>query len=559
MVSFKRHPVISMMFAAAFISLLVSLRSLSCDFVNWDDSYYVLGNTLIRSLDRNFFITIFTSIPYDFYIPLTTLSFAIDYHFWGLNPIGYHLTNILLHAINAGLIVLMADRLLHQGQGSREVLGLEKDGYRYPLTLLLAGLLWSIHPLRVESVTWVTERKDVLNGLFTLSSILFYLRYVRGWDAGEGRRALYRGYIPSFIFFLMSLMSKPSSLVLPFMLLVLDWYPLRRFQKVRIKSLLLEKLPFGLLTVAIIPATIVTFAEEGALHSLDYFPLAIRVIVTGNALFEYFWLMIFPIDILPFYNLPLAVPKIYILRTAVVTIGLILALYWGRKRPWLIAALACFILPLVPILPFLGNGASIALAARYTYLPAIMPSILLAALISNLYTKTAGTLGGYARKWVVAAIVVLLVTYGVATQKLIDVWKDSATMWSRVIEYQPFDLAYFYRGLFYRDTGNYNSAVEDFTTCITLANTQPFVTQQLTEIYNLYAYRGESLVLEGRYAEAVDDFSAAIEMYPQKLYYYYRSMAFEGLGRIKEAEQDSIKAEGANGKIYWFPKSSATQ
>ncbi len=529
------------------ISLLVYLRALSCQFVNWDDTDYVLNNELIRSLDSNFLRLIFTTLPFDFYIPITWISFAIDYFFWGLNPFGYHLTNILIHAVNGGLVVYLANRLLQGASSVQEFVPRKRS--LYAATLLLSGLFFALHPLRVESVAWVTERKDVLNGFFTLSSIICYLRYVRGWDDGEGRTAIYRGYIPAFILFLMSLMSKPTSIVLPFMLLVLDWYPLARLQKSRLQSVLLEKLPFVIFSLAIIPASIVWYAKEETFHSLSYFPLFVRIVVSGNALFKYFALMLFPIHLLPFYNLPMAIPKVYILETVVVLMVLVCSVYWGRKRPWIIAALISFILPIIPVLPFLGNGASLALAARYTYLPSILPGILVALLITNYYSRAKTAVG---RRVAAASVIVLLLFYAGMTQNMISVWINSGTMWSRVIEYEPFDRAYFYRALYYTDSGSYASAVEDYTSCIIIATSQ-----QLSEIYNLYAFRGEALILAERYEEAVEDFSAAISLFPHKLYYYHRAIALNKMGKQRDAEQDSLLAGRAAGKMHWFPKGSA--
>src|SRR6185369_15215948 len=168
--------------AAGLICLIVYLRALGCDFVSYDDPDYVLNNPLIRHLDLRLFVPAFSEQYNGWWMPLTWISLAIDYHFWELNPLGYHLTNILLHSFNAGLVVLIAARIWTQiqGQGSGGTLpvsdpaGQRQIEYLYPLTMLLAGLLWGLHPLRVESVAWVTERKDVLNGLFSLASILLY-------------------------------------------------------------------------------------------------------------------------------------------------------------------------------------------------------------------------------------------------------------------------------------------------------------------------------------------------------------------------------------------------
>src|SRR6185369_5527675 len=185
-------------------------------------------------------------------MPLTWISLAIDYHFWGLDPFGYHLTNVVLHVVNTALVVMIADQLVgHLNSAhpeNRRVKGVEvgSEGVSLPpclysCVLLLAGLLWALHPLRVESVVWVTERKDVLNGLFSLGTIHFYLRYARVRDAAGNNGVATRNYIISLLSLLLSLMAKPASVVIPVMLLVADWYPLGRLQAGRLRPVVLEK------------------------------------------------------------------------------------------------------------------------------------------------------------------------------------------------------------------------------------------------------------------------------------------------------------------------------
>jgi protein O-mannosyl-transferase len=540
----RNNTVIMVALAAALIALAAYLRSLSCGFVNWDDTDYILNNTGIRTLDRDFFVWAFTTIPYDFWLPLTWTSFAIDYHFWQLNPFGFHLTNILVHAASTGLVVLVTDRLFRDRFSGEEGAG---PKYLYPAMLLLAGLLFGIHPLRVEAVAWVTERKGLLNGLFTLLSLLCYLRYVRKREAAASQGAAYGAYALSLLLFFVSLMAKPASVVLPAMLLVMDWYPLGRFKREKVLPLIVEKLPFLALSMAINFISIAKNAEVGTFNSLALFPLDLRAIATGNALFEYIRLTFWPVGILPFYNLPMLIPKVFIAKTVAVVCVLCACVYWGRRRPWLIAALLFFLIPLLTILPFLSNGASLALAARYTYLPALLPSMIAAVLIASGARKAARRWPRYGSLMVAGVVVPLLVFYVAMTQRLIGHWHDSGAMWSRVIEYQPFDRAYFYRGLYYTDSGNYAGAIDDYTTCITIA-----AEEQVPFIYNLYAFRAEALTKAGRFDEAVADLNVAISMFPHRLYFYHRGLAFKGLGRDREADEDFARAGRAKGQMHWF-------
>ncbi|MBC7962576.1 MAG: hypothetical protein H7Y05_06495, partial [Steroidobacteraceae bacterium] len=146
----SRNRIIKIAFFAGLVCFLLYLRALSCDFVNYDDPDYVLENPAIRLIDGEFLAWAFTTPYMGWLMPLTWISFAVDYHFWGLNPLGFHLTNIILHSINTALVVLIADSLLRRSQVSRD--DEWQESHLYPAMLLLAGFLWGIHPLRVESV-----------------------------------------------------------------------------------------------------------------------------------------------------------------------------------------------------------------------------------------------------------------------------------------------------------------------------------------------------------------------------------------------------------------------
>jgi hypothetical protein len=389
---------------AGIICLLVYLRALSCGFVSMDDPDYVLNNAAIRRLDGPLLSWAFGAAHAGFWMPLTWLSLAFDYRFWGLNPAGYHLTNILLHAVNTGLVVLVADavcrRMDHDGDG---------EGAAYPAMLLLAGLLFGIHPLRVESVAWVTERKDVLNGLFTLGSLLCYLRYTRwGGERGAGRY-----YLLSIVLFACSLMAKSVSVVLPAILLVLDRYPLRRLTRETAARVLAEKVPFLVLSLCMAVATVRFAAGSDYLVSYDIFPFAQRLVVSGNAVYEYVRLLLAPVGILPLWVIPDPLPPAYTatsLLSAAACIGILAA--W-KNHP-LVTVWLCFLIPLLPVLAFLQNGDQ-SYAARFTYLPSVAPAIAAALLIRSGVRWLAGKGYRYAG---IAAVVVLLAGYGAAHRRL---------------------------------------------------------------------------------------------------------------------------------------------
>lgn len=529
--------------AVAFTCLLLYLPALTCGFIGYDDPEYVLNNRAIQTLSWEFLTTVFTQVQIVWWMPLTWISLAIDYHFWGLNPVGYHLTNIVLHACNAGLIVLIADELLRGVHHCGVTDGADRaDGYLYPGALLLAGLLWGIHPLRVESVAWVTERKDVLNGLFSIGSMLLYVKYAARKVRGESAPL---EYLASLLLFALSLMSKSVSVVLPLMLLLADWYPFGRLRQGMVRRVVVEKIPFLALSITIACLTLFLTAQSRYLVSYDYFPFWQRLLVAGNAVIAYWRYLLLPIGISPLHLIPETIPAAYAVTTllaVVVSIGAILL----RRQHCLVAVWFCFLLPLLPVLAFFQNGDQ-SFAARFTYLPSIAPCIAVAGIFMG-YGRRLATEVRF-RRIVIIVSGVYLIFCGAMTVSLIGVWHDAGTFWTRAIQIEPLAAFYKERGKYYYAQGNYTAAVADYTAAITGA------TGYLrANIFNLHILRAEVLRAAGRHEAAIADYSAAISLYPQPVYYYYRGLSFKALGRLDEAEADFRQAGDAQGPVGWYEK-----
>jgi len=542
----------------AVATMLVYLGSLSCGFINLDDPYYITNNALIRGLDGEHLLRIFTAPHLGNWLPLTYVSFAIDYHFWGDNPAGYHLTNIVLHSANAGLVVLIADGLL---KGRREMSVEGKDCSTligssqlsavnlYPGMLLLAGLLFALHPLRVESVAWAAARKDTLNGLFTLSSLLAYLRFVRLQEAGESRYKWLGAYLLALAFFTCSLLSKQVSVTIPVILLLLDWYPLSRLQRKKFMAISAEKIPFFAISLLITLLVLFIAAEEKILISTRDMPLYVRVLVSGNAVFEYCRLSLFPIGISPYFVLPKPLPYGYLVKTAAVAALSLFLLWRAPRRPAVAATWFAFVILLAPMLAFLHAGDDIALAARYTYLPAVAASIAAAAGLMLLAARLKAAGRRLAATLLLGSVTLCLGVGTGITLRLIKVWQDTSTFWSRVIEIEPVGRAYGDRGVFYLINGRSAEAAGDFSAAIDIA-----VSTGLASVYNLYAFRGVAFSDVGRYAESVADFDRAIGMYPHPTYFQQRGLALKALGREAEAEDDFRRAGPNPPLIDWFEK-----
>lgn len=541
--------------AAAVICLLLYLPALQCGFINFDDPEYVLNNPLIRQLGPDSLAQMFLHAHVGWWMPLTWLSLAIDYHFWGLNPVGYHLTNILLHALNTGLVVLIADKLVKgrrglraEGEGFSTLIGSSQlssvqPGYLYPVILLVAGLFFGAHPLRVESVAWVTERKDVLNGLFVFSSLYFYLQYVGRKDsaADNGRFGIF--YALSLLCFVCSLMAKSVSVVLPAMLMVLDWAPSGRLRKHSLTRLFIEKWPFFAASALMTLATFLFAARSQYLVTYEAFPFSQRLLVSGNAICEYCRLLLFPVGLSPFNVIPDPVPFSYTVKTVLVATALVWLIFAGKKKsPWLTAGALCFLLPLLPVLAFFQNGDQ-SYADRFTYLPALSAALFLALLADS--SRLAEVPSRRRLAAVMAVTVILLFMAG--TFRQLQVWKSPETFWSRIIQVEPLAISYKERGRYYHAVGRYSEAVADFTAALGM------ITPTLKPYeYNFFAFRAESLRAAGRPAEAVHDFDTAIGLRPTPAYYFYRGLALRAMGRNAEAEDDFNRAGANPGPIGWF-------
>ncbi len=296
------------------MTFIVYLAALQNEFVEWDDSQYVFENLHIRSFDLDFFKWAF----FDFYAanwhPLTWISHALDYAVWGLNPMGHHLTNNILHAVNTFLVVLLVVRLLTSRQAvkltsshmsSAPADPPEAGNSRFTIhdsrfALIAAGvtgLLFGLHPIHVESVAWVAERKDLLCALFYLLSIMAYVSY-RSYTTNKS-------YILSLFFFILALLSKPMAVSLPVVLLILDWYPFGRIQSLKtFRDSFVDKIPFIALSIVSSILTVLAQRAEGAVTAIEAIPLSTRMLVASKSLIAYLWKMLMPMHLIPYYPYP---------------------------------------------------------------------------------------------------------------------------------------------------------------------------------------------------------------------------------------------------------------
>jgi Flp pilus assembly protein TadD len=342
----------------AIITAIVYWPAVGFDYVNYDDTGFVATNPhVLGGLTWENVRWAFGTGMDGNWIPLTWLSYMLDVDWSGPTATGLHLTNILLHSANTVMVFLLFRQL---------------TGMHWP-SAVLAGL-FGLHPLHVESVAWVAERKDVLSTLFWSLTIWMYARYTQ--KATAGSRHWSNAYFPALIFFVLGLMCKPMVITLPFVLLLLDYWPLRRIEpgdilahRAKLSRLLCEKIPFFMLAAIVSALTFFTQLHCQAVFSLTSRPVSARI---ANALVAYagylakaFW----PVDLANPYSLPEHWPLGQVLAAAALLTGLsVLAVWLARKRPYGLAGWLWFLGTMFPVIGLVQVGPQ-SMADRYTYVP----------------------------------------------------------------------------------------------------------------------------------------------------------------------------------------------
>src|SRR5881397_548634 len=418
----------------AVVTFATFLPALHNQFVNWDDDKNFLENPHYRGLGWTQLTWMWTT-HLGHYIPLTWMTFGFDYLLWGMNPLGYHLTNLLLHAANAVVFFFITRRLL-----TRALPSPSERGHALAVSAGFAALVFAIHPLRVESVAWVTERRDVLSGLFYLSAVLAYLR---AWDREERGRGWYWGAVALFAG---ALLSKSMAVNLPVVLMILDVYPLRRlggsigWRSEPARRVYVEKIPFVLLAAAASAIAVMAQSSVHAVASLAQLSVPGRVAISTYGLSFYLWKMVVPVNLSPVYELrppvnPWATP--FLLSYGVVLALTAIALALRRRVPGLPAAWVAYIVVLLPVLGIFQSGPQIA-ADRYTYLAGLGWAILAGAGLLSCWRSSRRSKTGTPATWLLTGIALCVVVgLGVLTWSQAKVWRDSERLWAHTLAIDP--------------------------------------------------------------------------------------------------------------------------
>jgi hypothetical protein len=336
-------------------------------FIFYDDPGYVTGNPHVQAglTWENIKWAMRSTVGGNWH-PLTWLSHMLDCQWFGLNPRGHHLTSLLFHAVNTILVFLVLEGMMG-GMGRS----------------FFVAAMFGLHPMHVESVAWVSERKDVLCTAFWLLSLLFYTGYARQESKGPNRAAGVTRVFPFFLFpgfihywfalfcFVLGLMSKPMLVTLPFVLLLLDFWPLNRFQINGPMKLLAEKVPFFLLSVAVCIVTIPAQKAVGGVRTMANFPLMVRLENVPVSYCRYLGKLFWPANLPFFYPHPGHWPPVAVLGAALLLLGIFICAWMTRRdHPYFLVGWCWFVGTLVPVIGVLQVGFQ-SMANRYTYVPFI--------------------------------------------------------------------------------------------------------------------------------------------------------------------------------------------
>lgn len=498
--------------AVALATFTAFIPALSGDFLNWDDLDTLVNNSYYRGFSWASLRWIF-GFHFGHYYPLTWLSFAADYALWGLNPFGFHLANILLHAANAAMTFLIFQKLLLHVRPGRDA-----DSLKAPAAL--GALLFSVHPLRVESVAWITERSDVLAAFFYLSTLLLYLKGRRNAAVGA---------------YVLSLAAKPTPVMLPLTLLVLDAYPLGLLVSGHRWKALREKLPFFAAAAASGALTLICQNKTGALWSLEALGPVQRFVVAVYNLAFYFYKTLLPTSLLPFYPMPKPFGSLvdaFLASSAFVVVMTASCWLLRRRRPALAAAWTHYVLTLLPVAGLIKTGPQLA-ADRYSYLSCLSWAVLAAGWLAIREGKT--------RRLALAGAMAATVVLARLTWAQCGVWKDSETFWSYHIRKNPAHAtAHFYLGTLNLDKGRLDEAERFLLRALELDPASGAIHNNL----------GNLLAAQGKAEEAVRHYRLAIEADPRHpVVRHNLAMALAGQGRVEEAiealEEELLIAPGA--------------
>lgn len=482
--------VVAICVALAGVTWAVFGQTLRHDFINYDDNLYIYENpNIISGLTGPAILWAFTHDHAGNWHPLTSLSHMLDCQMFGLNAGGHHFTNVLLHTFAVVLLFLF----LRQVTGAR-------------WRSAFVAAVFAVHPLRVESVAWIAERKDVLSGVFFMLTLLAYARYV------SGQRSLLRYLLVAF-FFALGLMSKPMLVTLPLVLLLLDYWPLCRFgshslgndanvaRRSTFSRLVAEKIPLFLLSL--LSSLLTWWAQRAFMRSTSEIPLVLRAENAIVSYVRYLQQSLWPADLAPFYPHPQALPLLLVIAAAALLVAIsAVVLYYGRKRPYLTTGWGWYLIMLFPVIGLVQVGEQ-ALADRYTYLPQI--GIVL-AITWTVVDAIAGI--RQLQRFVAFTAVAVTVTLAWSACHQTRYWRNSESLWMHTLAVTENNaLAHNNLGQVWSRSGRVDDAIHEYQAALKITPESPVARNNL----------GSDFLKQGKVAEAIQEFRRVLSRDPQSI------------------------------------------
>lgn len=504
-------------FVLVFSSLLIYWQTRSFEFINYDDDVYVSANQqVLNGLTYDGLTWAFTTNTSNHWHPLTWLSLMFTSELFGSRPGTFHMTNVFFHIANTLLLFWILKTITGNLWCSA-----------------FAASLFAVHPMHVESVAWISSQKDVISCFFLLLSLAAYSQYVK-------HRTIFR-YISVLVLFSLGLMSKPIVMTLPFLFLLLDFWPFERiknFDKHLIFKLILEKLPFFILSAISSIVTFVVMKNGGMMIKSDRIPFSERILNVFVSYVIYIGKMFWPVNLAPFYpyNPKIESWQIFISALSLIII-LVLVILYGRVYKFLPVGFLWFIGALIPVIGIIQVGAQ-AYADRYTYISYIGLFIIIAWLMPVVFPKLA---------FIMSSIMIIsVIAFGAISYRQASYWKNSLTLFSHTIEVTSNNwLAYNNISNAYADKGRYTDAV---VACKKAIEIKPFYD---TAFYNL----GRNLSDLNRFAEAEEAYKQSININPANADAYLGlGYTYDNLGRHNEAidaYKQCIKIKSTYAEAYY--------
>jgi len=482
----RRQRVVLITLVLLALTLIVYWQVQHHEFVYYDDQDYVMENVHVqKGLTWENLKWAFTATECGFYQPLTWLTYLADFELYRLKAGGYHWTNLLFHLANTVLLFWFLSLMT----GS-----LWRSGF--------VAALFALHPLHVESVAWIAERKDVVSGFFWILTMGAYLYYTK--NPGIGR------YLAVLALFTLGLMAKPMAITLPFVLLLLDFWPLRRFGMINILEkgnknkeirLILEKIPLFVISIVFITVSFVTVQEADALRTLDQFPFFVRVSNAFISYGAYIRKMLLPWDLATPYS-HLGLMQYWLTGLCAVLILLISIIVFKRMKvqPYLPVGWLWYLGTLVPVIGLVQIGAH-AMGDRYTYLPLVGLFIMLVWGVSDLILPLRN--GRYALAFLGSA---LLVSMMFLSYRQVDYWKDTITLSRHAIAVTEGNyLAHNNLGGALDREGKADEAIRHYREAIRI------MPSYADAWYNI----GTTMAKQGKSAQAIPFYEKALQYQPQ--------------------------------------------